>query len=159
MANYITQEFRPKPVAYDGEVIDPSLTPKQRLCVEIMARGFFEDSDERVNITTVCKHVGITRQTYYRWMADPKFANFYASQVRYAAKAALKPIIDAVVGQAAKGNIQAAKLFLQYVNELDSNVNLTVNPGQLPGLNTLKQLKEQIRLEELQDAELEENER
>jgi hypothetical protein len=140
-----------KLVAYDGEDLSDAigLKPKQRLCIEIMARGFFEDSDERVNITNVCKRVGITRQTYYRWMTDPKFASYYASQVRYMAKSALKPIIDSVVGQAAKGNIQAAKLFLQYVNELDNNVNLTVKPGQpFGGVNTLKQLKEQIKREE-----------
>ena len=133
---------------YDGETVDVGITPKQRQVVEIMARGFFEGSDERVSIASVCRHAGITRQTYYRWMADPKFANYYASQVRYAAKAALKPIIDAVVGQAAKGNVQAAKLFLQYINELENSVNLTVTPGQLPGVNTLRQLKEQIKAQE-----------
>ncbi len=93
------------------------------------------------NITTVCASAGIAPSTFYRWLErDPGFVAAWESIWRGTIRRHLPGVVAAVIHQAQRGDVQAAKLVADLAGVLkgqETNVQVVVSQDRPPTLREL----------------------
>lgn len=85
-----------------------TLKPEQLRMANLLA-----DPNETGTIVELCKKADVPRRTFYRWMEKKYFTDYVDSLISTYTDAELGAVWKALVRKAAKGDIQAIKLFYE----------------------------------------------
>lgn len=85
--------------------------PKQRYLAELLA-----NPEDRRTQTAKFEEAGVPQKTFYRWKKDPNFIAYVNSLIPEYTNTQIPVAWRALCNQAAKGNIQAIKLFFEMKN-------------------------------------------
>lgn len=105
------------------------LRGKQRDIAELLVNPEFEG-----NVTAACKKVGISRNTFYRWLRDPKFKGALESAIDDYTDSELAHIWRSLIQKAESGSVEAVKLYFElkgkYKQQLDLNGGVVFITGE-----------------------------
>ena len=95
---------------------------------------------EKETVEQICKKAGISRDTYYRYIKDPKFQEILTQSSVNACLARTPKIVRTLLDTAENGdsrqNIQAIRTALEFAGFLKSGNSQTVNVGVQAGETT-----------------------
>lgn len=90
----------------------PQLTAKQRKAIEALAMCDMELND-------VARHVGVSRDTLWRWRKDPMFQEAVVERARELLHNALPKVYSALSNGACKGDPRHIKLLLEHLRDIE----------------------------------------
>lgn len=84
------------------------LKPKQRRAAELLANPEFNGT-----ITDLCAQVGVSRNSFYRWMDSPVFLDYLEELIDKYTDSELARVWKALMRKIDQGEIQAIKLYFE----------------------------------------------
>lgn len=96
-----------------------------------LARMMADPNDMR-NISEMCQELGISRQTYYNWIADEKFLFEVSNLVDRFTDAELGSVWKALIAKCKDGELGAISMYFemkgkyQKSSEVDGNININI---------------------------------
>ncbi len=98
---------------------DTKTTPNKERYIKFVASGCFVNG-KRLTHEEFAKNIGVSRKTLYRWQESiPDFWHQVQNIRSKAYKLKISSIYQALYKQALKGDVNASKLLLQQVGELE----------------------------------------
>lgn len=96
------------------------LTAKQKNLVELLVSPDFDGS-----VSEACRSVGISRNTFYKWLRDPDFKGTLEAMIGDYTDSEQPHIWQAVVKKAENGSIEAAKLYFELKGKYKQKVDIS----------------------------------
>jgi len=103
--------------------------------------------DDRRPLKKILESSDMTRQTYYNWIKDPNFLNYYNAQVTTALKADFSGVAKALTREAKRGSHSHIKTYLEMMDKYTQKVDINVTNDQIKNMSD-KELQEILRDEE-----------
>lgn len=107
----------------DTRGIYPNVKGKKRKLAELLV-----NPDCELNITQMCKEIGVSRQTFYVWQNDSEFRAYLNWLIDSYTDSELANVWKALIKKAVSGDVSAQKLYMELKNKykqelkIDSNV-------------------------------------
>ena len=96
-----------------------SLNCKQKSLAEILVNPEFDGT-----VSDACTQVGISRNTFYRWLRDPNFKGALEAAIDDYTDSELAHIWRSLITKAKSGSIEAMKLYLELKGKYKQKVSL-----------------------------------
>ena len=96
------------------------LSHKQRLACELMA------SQPRVKSREIAESIGVCLRTVERYKADPIFIDSVYKRFMEISGGRLIGVVDSMIREAERGNVQAATLVLKHYGKLEDKVTIRI---------------------------------
>jgi len=87
------------------------------------------NSGLRRSVTAICQKAGVSRAAFYRWMQDAHFRAAWSELHTEAISRHLPGVTAAVIFQAERGNISAARLLYEVAGALKIRAEVTGKDG------------------------------
>ena len=98
----------------------PEFIPKN---AQLKFARIYLDSTRKMSIEGACQEIGLTRQTYYKWMKTP-FKQWLTSQKKELIQSSLLDIYKIAIEKARKGSFSFAKLILTMSGDYQEGLRL-----------------------------------
>ena len=98
------------------------ISPKQSQAAVLLADPTFTGT-----ITDMCDKIGISRQTFYRWMSTSDFRSYVDGLISIYTDAELSKAWKALMKLVDRGDIQAIKLFFELKGKYKTGVAISGN--------------------------------
>lgn len=95
------------------------LEGKQRSLAELLVNPDFDGT-----VTDACRKVGISRNTFYRWLRDPNFKGALEAAIDDYTDSELAHIWRSLIRKAESGSVEAAKLYFELKGRYKQQVSL-----------------------------------
>lgn len=110
-----------KGVPTSPKEIKDRLTPRQLDWITHLL-----DHSDRKSLSAKCKAFGITWQTHNAWMRNGLFRDTLRQETDRLSADRRFEVVQGLINEASAGNIQAAKVYLEWQGELKNEVNVNV---------------------------------
>ena len=99
-------------------------TPKQRFSMEL-----YLDWTKRLTLKEIAQRTGIQRITLYRWRRSPEYLEYLQELSNKKLKEAIPIAERALIRAVDKGDVQAIKLFFEYVGRYREEMDIHFSWG------------------------------
>lgn len=117
----VIQRLRREDVPITAAEFRNRLTPKQLEWIEVLL-----DPYTRKTLQARCRDFGITWQKHNAWMRNPLFADTLRQETNKLAADRRFEVLNGLINEAAAGNQNAAKLYLEWQGELKNEQTIHV---------------------------------
>jgi len=99
-------------------------TPKQRYSMEL-----YLDWTKKLTLKDIALKTGVKRMTLYRWRRNPNYINYLQKLSNKMLQEAIPIAEKALVREVNKGDVQAIKLFFEYVGRFREEMDIHFSWG------------------------------
>ena len=107
----------------------PQIKGKKRKMAELLV-----DPDCDLNVTEMCKTIGVSRTAFYKWQKDKNFKEYVKYLIESYADSELANIWKALIKKAKVGDLPAQKLYFElkekYKQKIEVEGNVIVFSGE-----------------------------
>ena len=96
----------------------------------------------------VANSLGVSFRTVEHWRTDPNFIEAINERHNIVVSSEIPAVINAMLREAKSGNVQAAKLVLEFMGKLVKNINVTVD-------SPFERWMKKVEVEDVVDGEIE----
>lgn len=105
---------------------------------QIKAAEMLVDPTFQGTVTELCQMVGVSRNTFYRWMNDDKFKEYLNSVIDQYADGELPAVWKALISKCKSGDVQAIKLYFELKGKYQQTINHTTTDHLASILDALR---------------------